>query len=541
MSILTALCTASGLLGAEAAPPRPAAKRVVGKRAASPGNTTYYVDGQAGRDGNAGTSPERAWKSIDRVNHTSFAPGDSILFAGGQTFKGTLHFTSAESGVPGRPIRVSSFGQGRAIVDAGTGDGFLLTDCAYIHINNLNFVGCGRKNGSDGTGLRLLRTHNVELSGIDVSGFRLAGVATGGDENTRLTHIRAHNNGFAGISVYGGHGDVPRTRNLYIGDCIAENNPGDPKNLTNHSGNGIVVGGTDGALIEYCAASNNGWDMPRKGNGPVGIWGWNCDRLIIRCCISYDNKSPGEDGDGFDFDGGVTNSILEYNLSYDNVGCGYLLCQYPGAPLWKNNIVRYNISINDGAKNFQSGIGLWLGDAGISDALIYNNVIVNSQHGVSTLGDLPGMIYRNNVFLVGGDVLVGSLAKSRFENNLYWNAGKGALYRDGNTVYMTLEAWTKATSQETMDGRLVGLCADPKLVLPADMHALPTDPRQLAAMPLYRPLPGSPCLGTGMTIPDNGGRDFFNHHLAPDAKPSLGVCEAAGVKAQNSLDKLHNE
>jgi hypothetical protein len=34
--------------------------------------------------------------------------------------------------------------------------------------------------------------------------------------------------------------------------------PGDPTNLSNHSGNGIVAGGVDGGRAEYCEAFNNG-------------------------------------------------------------------------------------------------------------------------------------------------------------------------------------------------------------------------------------------------------------------------------------------
>src|SRR5579872_6826803 len=290
-----------------------------GRHVESPGRA-YYVDALHGSDANPGSSPQAAWKTIVRVNQAAFAAGDRVLFAGRQTFQGTLRFTRSTCGVAGRPILVSSFGRARATVDAGAGDGFLLTDCSYVVVRSLNFVGRGRKNGSDGAGVRLIRTRHVGVDDVDVSGFRVAGVATGGDENTRITHVSAHDNGFAGITTYGGDGDLPRSRDLYIGDCVAENNPGDPKNLTNHSGNGIVVGGVDGAVIEYCIATNNGWDMPRDGNGPVGIWGWNCDRLTIQHCISHDNKSPGNDGGGFDFDGGVTNSVMQYNLSYNNAG-----------------------------------------------------------------------------------------------------------------------------------------------------------------------------------------------------------------------------
>ncbi len=494
-------------------------------QATPPKAAVYYVDSKRGKDDNPGTLPKSAWQSLERVNKGTFASGDRLLFAGGQTFAGTLKFTRESSGVQERPIVVSSFGKGRATLQAGTEDALVLTDCAYVVVKNLNVVGCGRKNGSNGVGIRLVRTRNVELSDIEASGFRLGGVSTGGDENTRITRVYAHDNGFAGITTYGGGEGLPRSRNLYIGSCVVENNPGDPKNLDNHSGNGIVVGGVDGALIEYCEARNNGWDMPRDGNGPVGIWGWNCDRLIIQHCISHDNKSPGADGGGFDFDGGVTNSILQYNLSYNNAGCGYLLCQYPGAPPWKNNIVRYNISINDGAKNFQSGIGLWEGDKGISDALIHNNTIINPVHAVATLNDVPQMVYRNNLFLAGGDVLSGNFTRSRFEVNLYWTTGKGALYRDGDTVYATLEAWSKATRQETVEGKLVGLFADPHLALPTDSPKLPTDPRKLAAMPFTRLPSDSPYIGAGMMISNSGGQDFFGNRLLANQRPSLGAHE----------------
>ena len=94
------------------------------------------------------------------------------------------------------------------------------------------------------------------------------------------------------------------------------NNPGDPTNLTNHSGNGIVVGHCTNVLIDHCMATNNGWDMPRIGNGPVGIWCYEADSVVIQHCLSYRNKTSvgGADGGGFDFDGGVTNSIIQYCL-----------------------------------------------------------------------------------------------------------------------------------------------------------------------------------------------------------------------------------
>ena len=37
-----------------------------------------------GDDGNNGTSQDSAWRSLDKVNATTFAPGDKILFKAGK-------------------------------------------------------------------------------------------------------------------------------------------------------------------------------------------------------------------------------------------------------------------------------------------------------------------------------------------------------------------------------------------------------------------------------------------------------------------------
>ena len=134
-------------------------------------------------------------------------------------------------------------------------------------------------------------------------------------------------------------------------DCQADDNPGDPTNLTNHSGNGIVAGHCTDLLIDRCSATNNGWDMPRIGNGPVGIWCYEADSVTIQHCLSYRNKTArgAADGGGFDLDGGVTNSVIQDCLSYGNQGSGYCIFQYWGAnPAGTTNIIRNNITDNDG-------------------------------------------------------------------------------------------------------------------------------------------------------------------------------------------------
>ncbi len=76
----------------------------VGSRAA-----TYYVDDLRGRDEADGTSPDRAWATLDRVNHAELAPGDRVLFRRGGVWRGQLR---PRSGAPGAPIVYAAYGEG---------------------------------------------------------------------------------------------------------------------------------------------------------------------------------------------------------------------------------------------------------------------------------------------------------------------------------------------------------------------------------------------------------------------------------------------
>ena len=112
-------------------------------------------------------------------------------------------------------------------------------------------------------------------------------------------------------------------------------------------------------------------------------------------------------------------------------------------------------------------------------------------------------------------MLVGDFRGSRFENNLYWSTGRGAILRQGPASYRTLQEWAAATGQEKAGDLILALFTDPRLALPAAGQPLPTDPRRLSAMPFYRLLPGSPCLAVR-----NGGCPWQRRsRLLPVAAP----------------------
>jgi hypothetical protein len=477
----------------------------------------YYISAM-GNDSNPGTKPQ-PWQSVVKVNGTDFKPGDNVLFEGGKTFAGTINVDKNDSGTGDRKIVITSYGTGRAVIDGGNGTGLIADGCNHLIVKNLNFIGSGRKAGNTKNGVCIFDLHGAEIDNVDVSGFRSNGILGRGIRDIRITNVHAYENGHAGICV-GGSRSNRRSKNVYIGYCVAQNNPGDPSNLTNHSGNGIVAGNVDGAVIEYCQAMNNGWDMPRKGNGPVGIWAWNADKVIIQFCIAHDNKSPGQDGGGFDLDGGVTNSVVQYNLSYNNEGPGYFLCQYPSAPVFKNNIVRYNISQNDCTKNNRrSGIDIYAANAQMSDCKIYNNTIYNSKGAGIAFGglDVPGVVIRNNIFICAGELISGEAKRGRFENNIYWAVDDRGLTFDG----YSFEQWIVRTGQEKIGDKVVGKHVDPLLIEPGG--ATLTDPTKLATLKAYRLKIGSPCSGAGIPIENNGGRDFWGNKVPEEERPPIGA------------------
>ncbi|MHC4365969.1 MAG: right-handed parallel beta-helix repeat-containing protein [Planctomycetota bacterium] len=457
----------------------------------------YYIS-PTGDDANPATQAQ-PWKTIQKVNDTQFKASDRVLFQAGKTFAGTITLDRNDSGTGNNKLVITSYGADRAVINGGNNSGLTSNECSHLTIKNINFVGSGRKSGNTKTGVHIADGEGIEIDHVDVSGFQKSGLSLSGVHGGRVTNVYAHENGAAGIGA--GASQNRWSENIYIGYCTAENNPGDPTNLTNHSGNGIVVGQLIGAVIEYCEAFNNGWDMPRRGNGPVGIWAWSGDKVTIQFCIAHDNKSPGHDGGGFDLDGGLTNSILQYNLSYNNE----------------------DIPQNDGTRNNRrSGIDIYAGDVGMSDCQIYNNTVYNIKGAAISFGglDVPGIVIRNNIFIFAGELIEGGSKRGRFENNIYWRVDDRDLIFDG---HKTIEEWAAATGQEKIGNTVVGKYVDPKLIK-AGTAAL-TDPTKLDSLQAYKLTAGSPCIGAGIPIENSGGRDFWGKIVTEGEKPTIGACQ----------------
>lgn len=325
--------------------------------------TTYYVS-PFGDDRNSGTSPTSAWRSLSKVNSMTFAPGDKILFRGGSTFTGQLYFDANDQGSVTNPITIGSYGGKPATINAGSNTGIFIYNSAGYRLSDLNIVGSGTStNKGDGINFYNDLAGNVKLDTIaikdvNVSGFRGWGISIGswnqqsGFRNVDVSGVNTFNNGIGGLLTYA---QVPNVHeNVKVSYTRAYNNLG-ISNVNYATGNGLTLGGVNGGMIERSIAYNNG-RLNTNLIGPSAIWAYDSTGIVIQYNEAYRNRTGSSgDGNGFGLDQNVSHSILQYNYSHENDGAGLLICQQGNAPTQTNNVVRYNISQNDGRKSGWGG------------------------------------------------------------------------------------------------------------------------------------------------------------------------------------------
>ncbi len=519
--------------------------------------TTYYVS-PSGNDNNNGTSPATAWKTIAKVNSVTFAAGDSILFEGGQTFSGSLYFDNTDGGTVASPLTVGSYGTGRATISSGSSNGLLVFNRAAFAVSNLNFVGSGLDDPAGGYGIRFkmeikavkleyARVNNVDISGyrqtgIDISGWNAKG-GMGGFKDVRITNAVVHDNADKAISsqsIWGG-GEWPfRTyphENIYVGNCLVYNNLG-ISGTGMHSGNGIVLGETIGATIEFCEAYNNG-ERNDAGGGPYGIWMWETVNGTIQFCESHHNKTRTNDGGGFDLDGGCQSCVMQYNYSHDNYGCGYLLCMFDDARAYTNNTVRYSISENDSLFIPQGGINFWAPTKSdlVQNTKVYNNTVYISPDSLGPAFNgssdfITGTAVYNNIFVTSGQSVIEVAYPAggySFQGNCYWASGNPVKFDWGGTMYNSLAAFRTGTGQETLSGNPVGFEMDPNLFNIGGGGTI-GNPNLLWTLNEYRLNRGNSLIGAGLDLQalfgiNPGTRDFYGTVIPKGSAYDVGAHE----------------
>ena len=463
--------------------------------------TTYYVN-NSGSDSNPGTMA-KPWQTTNQVRNFAyspgFQPGDSVLFAGGQTFTCTnsnsLYMQASTTRAT--TLTFSSYGTGQATISASGAIGLEVyvpstgTPYLTLTVSNLIFQGDGTAaNGGKAYGI-LVWNSNAASQGpltfqnCTFTNFGGDGLSTGRDSGMGM---------FSSVTVNG---------------CTAYNIPGKPNAPTVTSGSGISVSGAASGVMEYCTAYGNGINNTSSA-GPVGLWVYDSTGFTIQYCLSYSNVTSGGDGDGFDIDHACQNCIIQYCYSHDNAGSGYANVQTAGAGPYTGNIVRYNISQNDAVKQYGA-----IGIAGqnttnvFTGSQFYGNTIYCSNNpavDIQSTTKISGCKMWNNIFITtGGQSLVDkspTTGELQFQGNCYWSSG-GAFSVAG---YSSLAAWQAATGQEKLNGNPVGQSVNPQLNNPGNGQTVTAT--TLSSLTAYTLLSTSPLLTTGLTPAAVGATSF---------------------------------
>lgn len=469
-------------------------------------HNAYYINSDATETG-YGTR-DKPWKKYSQLDKSQLRAGDTIYMEG--IFNESICIDSLVAGTKEKPVIIKAYGDKKVMINSGNEKGMFILNSRNLKLEGIHLTGSGRKDGNTQDGLSLKNCNSIMISDIITEGYQKSGLHINTSKDIIADGVYAHNNGFCGIYVSGESGRKDTSRDIIIRNSKAENNPGDPTNLTNHSGNGILAGNCTNVTIEYCVATNNGWDMPRVGNGPVGIWAYEVDSVLIQHCIAYRNKTQkgAADGGGFDLDGGVTNTIIQYCLSYENEGAGYGLFQFAGATDWYNNTVRYCISENDGAGSTAHGsVFIWnaMDDAAqLKDCYFYNNTIYNEKGAAvsyETSSGHQGFYFYNNIFVAKDPLILGKQTGSKFMSNNWYGVKSKA---NSQTSEHTVNPQFKNPGKTTL-----------------------TDPHLLSSYDAYHISNDSPLHTLGLNLSEsfgihNGGKDFN----LKDARPQgIGACQ----------------
>jgi hypothetical protein len=540
--------------------------------AASPAQAagrTYYVS-PSGNDSNSGISTASPWRTIDKVNSTTFNGGDTVRFEGGKTFTGSLNFTTANvKSTPTAKFTVGAYGTGRpTITSAATGatsaavkvtgvSGFVLQDCILRPGATSPRAGVLIASSSSTDPI----AEDITVQRCDVGGFHYAPtdwgaeiMITGYPGNTAgaLKNIKILNNVLHGLNGptspddngIAGWGNGKNILDVTYRGNLVYDIGGSPDKFGGSLGNGILANGVNGGTIEHNIVHDVGANTNTCG-GPGGIWAVSSNNVAIQFNEVYEVQPangtyPGKGCDwvAYDLDVDVTNSYVQYNYSHNNFGPG-LLAYSSGT--WGNNTYRFNISERDGvADENVTSAAMMITHTPAQPIKVYNNTFyISGRKGthaktyamLSNNGSkvtLPaGSVIGNNIFHITPQTFYGAsvapfmyfpygLGGGTINNNILHSTATTKEWRIGGTTHATLAAYRAATGYDANSKE-----SDPALVSPGQGGTLSWTP-SLGNGPQpepadYKLTSGSPALGAGISVTSPGSRNYYGSALASPA------------------------
>jgi hypothetical protein len=510
---------------------------------ASSAQASVYFVSTHGDDTHSGLSVADAWKSLGKVNHVAFQPGDQILFESGGVWNGQL--LPQGSGSAGKPIIMSSYGgDARPVINLGKaeGAGIRLTNQSGWEISNMEItsgappaLGIGRQGI-----VAVARGNNQKIQHIvirncfihDVWG-QLGGKTQYVGYNSTAIQVRASGTNASLDDVLVENNRIERFDK--VGIVVASGTLGSTSGVVvrgnvmdNLGGDGIIVGGGTGAMIEYnvvrrsCLRSGYP-DLPggeKWWPHTAAIWIQHTTATVMQFNEVYDSGRQPRNGDGeaYDFDFGCKRCICQYN--YSNSNHGLLLIMYDAT----GNIARYNISENDQTHLIQL-------QCAISEKNLIHNNVFYVDYGTADIDFFCGDDGSKDKKALGASMV----------NNIFYATGQGRF----RTVYTSGSAWVRKFDET------VKLPKKPKTLFNHNLYfgpwknGLPDDAEKIVSDPMfiapgtggeglgslggYRLKPESPAIDAGMPITGNGGRDFYGNPV-DDGAIDIGVCQQPGSR-----------
>lgn len=361
---------------------------------------SYYAS-PLGNDANPGTSQAEPWQTINKINASHFAGGDTLnLDAGNGPFSGCIVLTGANiSATPTRRFTIQGYNSVTSTwqlnSDCGV-DGSKIAAVLIDSVDGITVLG-GKVDGNGSHTLYgfWLRSYlgghnNITLDGTETVDFN----TTSADVYSVHVLVDGFNSGFAAGSLtienMVMHGLTPTSpdQNCITGygdgqNIIAPlytriecyNMGGLPGGVSQGvNGNGIWANGTVRAEVSYSYVHDISANVSGCG-ASMGIGTANSGKAWV-----HDNEvarvrptvwtSGNCDFAAFDADGLTTDSTFERNYSHDNAGPAWEVGGAPPRQPWNGNVSRYNISVNDGGM-----IGYAVGFNPPGGLAYYNNTI----------------------------------------------------------------------------------------------------------------------------------------------------------------------
>ncbi|MFS0722526.1 right-handed parallel beta-helix repeat-containing protein [Paenibacillus sp. 1P07SE] len=486
---------------------------VAERAAASAIGTVYYIDGASGDDANSGTDPAAAWQTLEKINATTFQPGDEIRFKAGGVWSGTLH--PKGSGSDGAPILIDRYGEGPKPLIAGDGAdaAVYFYNQEYWEVRHLEItneadtpgqrrgIHVSGNSGDDWTNMREYRHFVFEeleihhVSGQQGGGWHSGGIIVWGPAwNYAVSDVVIRNNTIYSLDSVG----------IYLNGAtrsFSSNNTIEHNMIYDISADGAILLNTTDGVIQH----NVVFDTHKRAGGyHVPLWTWGTQDAVIQYNEVF-NTYPGGDAMAYDSDFNSTGTVIQYNYSHNNAG-GFVLTINDGtnpANFNRDTIIRYNISQNDQHTIFTFG-------GPVENTLVHNNTVYVPEH--------------SNTRIIGSGNWDGYAEDTFFYNNLIVNHGSGG-YEFGQSVNNVFDSnlfyGNHPASVIAMDANAV--TADPLLAAPGTA-SIGRD-----TVTGYQLLQGSPAIGTGRLIADNGGQDYWGNPVSASASPNIGAYEGAGL------------